>query len=198
MKVGVRAIGAALAALITAAANAGTISDPVIVINASSSLGQGTLSIPYIPGNYNPVTHVYNWSLPNSVDILGANEAVIATVSQLSTFIMVDPVVNVGFVLTAGAANTSVSISSATLTFAAIPGATGQASAQIGATDTDGNGTQTTTQSARLRPGPGSPRQRWLKGENLWVHRGSSPNRGQDQISRVRGDVARRRKITTR
>jgi hypothetical protein len=130
--------------MMTAAANAGTISDPVIVINASSSLGQGTLSIPYIPGNYNPVTGVYNWSLPNSVDILGANEAVIATISQLSTFIMVDPVVNVGFVMTAGAANTSVSISSATLTFAAIAGASGQASAQIGATDTDGNGASIT------------------------------------------------------
>jgi hypothetical protein len=144
MKVGVRAIGAGLAALITAAASAGTISDPVITIQASSSLGSGTYTVPYIPGNYNPETGVYNWASTGEVDILGENEQIIATISQLSTFIMVDPVVNVGFVLTAGAADTSVSITSALVSFAAIPNALAQASAQIGATDTDGNGANIT------------------------------------------------------
>lgn len=140
MKVGVRAIGAACAALMTVAAYAGTISDPVLVVHASSSLGDGTLNVPYDPTHYNPTTHIYNWSLPAETDIMSGDGRIIATISQLSTFIMVDPVVNVGFVLTAGAANTTVSIQSATVSFAAIPNASGQASAQIGATDTDGNG----------------------------------------------------------
>jgi MYXO-CTERM domain-containing protein len=124
----------------SAAAYAGTISDPVISIHASSSLGAGTLNIPYDASHYNSTTHIYNWSMPSETDIMGDNGMIIATVSQLSTFIMNDPVVNVGFVLTAGAANTTLSIQSATLTFAALTGASGQASAQIGATDTDGNG----------------------------------------------------------
>jgi hypothetical protein len=144
MKVGVRALGIGLATLLSGVSFAGTISDPVISITASSSLGEGTLNIPFIPGNYNPDTDTYVWSLPESVDILADNEMVIATIEQLSTFIMVDPVINVGFVLTAGAANTSVSISSATLTFAAIPNAIAQASAQMGVTDTDGDGASIT------------------------------------------------------
>jgi hypothetical protein len=143
MKVGVRALGVGLAALMTAATYAGTISDPVITIHASSSLGDGTYTVPFIPGNYNPDTGVYTWSQDGEVDILDG-DMVIATISQLSTFLMVDPVINVGFVMTAGAANTTMSISSATLSFAAIPNATAQASAQIGATDTDGNGASIT------------------------------------------------------
>jgi MYXO-CTERM domain-containing protein len=144
MKVGVRAIGAGLAALTSAAAYAGTISDPVISIHASSSLGAGTLNIPYDASHYNSTTHIYTWSMPSETDIMSDNGMIIASVSQLSTFIMNDPVVNVGFVLTAGAANTTLSIQSATLTFTALPSASGQASAQIGATDTDGNGASIT------------------------------------------------------
>lgn len=144
MKAGVRTIGIGVAGLLAVASYAGTISDPVITIQASSSLGAGSYTVPYIPENYNPNTGIYTWSLPGEVDILSPNEVVIATISQLSTFIMVDPVVNVGFVLTAGAANTSVSIQSATVSFAPIPNAIAQASAQIGATDTDGDGASIT------------------------------------------------------
>jgi MYXO-CTERM domain-containing protein len=73
------------------------------------------------------------------VDITsGAN--VIATVDNLSTMLICDPLVNLGFVVTAGGANAHVTIKSALLSFAAINNAHGTASAQIGITDNDGNG----------------------------------------------------------
>src|SRR5262245_46627197 len=139
MKVGVRMLGAGAALFATAGALAGTISDPVIRIQASSSLGNGTLNVPFMPGNYNPVTGEYRWSLDEPVDIMGQG-GVIATIESLSTFLMVDPLVNVGFVATAGAADVTMTVTSALIGFAAISPATGTASAQLGLTDNDGNG----------------------------------------------------------
>jgi len=140
MKVGVRMLGAGAALFATAGALAGTISDPVIQVQASSSLGSGTLNVPFIPGNYDPVTGEYRWSLAEPVDITADGGGLIATIESLSTFLMVDPLVNVGFVATAGPSDVTITITSALIGFTPISPASGTASAQLGLTDNDGNG----------------------------------------------------------
>lgn len=119
---------------------AGTISDVVMTVQVESSLGSGEFKVKYDPDLYNPETGAYAWSLLSPVEITNEGGDVIATVGGLNTVLNVDPVVNIGFLVTAGAADTSVTVTSALIGFGPLNNPTARASAQVGATDLNGNG----------------------------------------------------------
>ena len=122
-----------------AAAYAGQISDPVISINWSSGDVGGSFTVPYDASLYNAETGWYRWALSEPVD-LTSGDVTYATVNQLSTQINVDPQISLNFAVTAGAAPVNFTISSASLTFAAINNGSITASAQMGITDNNGDG----------------------------------------------------------
>lgn len=123
------------------AAPVGTISDPAMVITASSSLGTASFSVPvgsldeFLPGQFRFLQLV---PVP-LVD--GNNGNTIATLGQATLFLRPDPQIGMGFSLTSGDAETQITISSAMLSFApGIGSAVGSASAAITLTDVQGNG----------------------------------------------------------
>lgn len=125
---------------VASTATAGTISDIVLRVDVQSSTGSGSYEVEYDPALYNPNTGTYNWALAAPVEILNDNDDPIVTIQGLSTFLMVDPVINLGFLVTAGGADTTITITSALVSFAAINNPTARASAQAGSTDLNGNG----------------------------------------------------------
>lgn len=136
----------ATALFVASAATAGTISDIVLRVDVQSSLGTGSYEVEYDPANYDPDTGTYNWALAAPVEILNDADEPIVTIQGLSTFLMVDPVINLGFLVTAGGADTTITITSALISFGPIANPTARASAQAGSTDLNGNGVALTGQ----------------------------------------------------
>jgi hypothetical protein len=139
-----RTIGLCLLGILAAPALAGTISDPVLVVEATSSLGSGSFAVPYDGAYFDPVTGTYDWSLSDPVQITNGGGQVIATVQGLSTFLKVDPLININFLLRAGAEDVQINVTSALLEFDEITDAVGKVSGQVGATDLNGNGVSVT------------------------------------------------------
>lgn len=126
--------------LMASTAMAGTISEVVMSVVVESSIGAASYDVPFDPDLYNPETGIYNWSLLSPVELANDEGDIIATIGGLSTFLNVDPVVNIGFLVTAGAADTSVTVTSALVGFGPLTNPTARASAQVGGTDLDGDG----------------------------------------------------------
>jgi hypothetical protein len=130
------------------AALAGTISDVVLRIQATNAQGTGSVDVMYNAQNYNRTTDTYNWEAAEPMSIMNSSGQVIATLAEASEMIIGDPVINLNFLVIAGNADTTFTITSALLSFPAMPGAVATASAQIGSTDLDGNGVTVTGQYA--------------------------------------------------
>lgn len=123
---------------------AGTISDVVFRVEATNSHGTGSWEVLYDEANYHRATDTYEWSMAGPVEIRSTSGHVIGTIASASEMIVGDPVINLNFLVIAGAADTTFTITSALLSFPAIDNAVATASAQIGSTDLDGNGVTVT------------------------------------------------------
>jgi len=131
---------AAFASASAAIAAAGSIEGSILTIDVRSGDRVGTYSVAYDANLYNAETGVYNWNQNQQVDIMDQNGQMIACINQMWAYYVVDPVVSLGFLVTAGAADTQFTITSALLSFDPLNPAQATASAQVGATDNDGNG----------------------------------------------------------
>lgn len=143
--IGVR--GKLLIGLLGAAASAafgGTISNVVLRVEATNAQGTGVLEIPYDEACYHRSVDTYAWQMDQAQTIRNSSGQTIATLSSANTTIIGDPVINLNFLVIAGAADTTFTITSALLSFPTINNPTAQASAQIGSTDLDGNGVTVT------------------------------------------------------
>jgi hypothetical protein len=123
---------------------AGTISDVVLRVEATNSQGTGVYEVLYDASNYERSTDTYSWTMAEPVQLTNDAGQVIATLAQASEMIIGDPVINLNFLVVAGAADTSFTITSALLSFPALNPGVATASAQIGSTDLDGNGVTVT------------------------------------------------------
>jgi hypothetical protein len=124
-----------------AAGPVGTISDPALVITATSSLGTADFTVPvgaldeFMPGQFR-----FLQLLPLAL-IDGNNGNTIATLGQATLVLNPNSQISMGFSLTSGDADTQISISSAVLSFApGIDSAIGSATAAMTLTDVQGNG----------------------------------------------------------
>ena len=114
-------------------AYAGSVSSVFFQVDVSSSLGTESWSINSTEVNYDPVSHTWNWSGAG----IGLGE--IATLNQANLMVIGDPQIAMGFAITAGAADTTVTITSATLNFSALSNPTAAASAGLTLTQTGGS-----------------------------------------------------------
>lgn len=83
-----------------------------------------------------------NWNLQNPVQIVSddPSQTVLGTVSDLAAYVDSDPVVSIGFAITAPNTSVSYTITSAIVGFAPLVNPPAVASAAITVTDSDGNG----------------------------------------------------------
>jgi len=135
-------LGAAAAVLAVAscAANAGPIVDgagTLVTIHVASDDGSGEMSWLLGPGAMTGDT--YAWSLPEPTTVYGDGMA-LATISSLGVAIDVDPDVQLNFAVSAGAADTHFTITSATVPFATIVNPLAYATAAVTVTDGNGDG----------------------------------------------------------
>lgn len=138
------AVGTCVFAAVAGSTASAEIMGPIITVTATSGGRTATFAVPFSPGNYNPTAGTYNWQLPGTVNMLDTNGDLVASIGQLSAYYVDDPIISLGFLVTAGAADTTFQITSALLGFAPINPAIASASAQIGATDQNGNGVSVT------------------------------------------------------
>ena len=118
-----------------APAFAGEVSSTFFMIEVDSALGSETWSIASEDVDYDPVTNTWNWS---GVDIeLGD----VAMLNQANLVIVGDPQIAMGFAVTAGAADTTVTITSAVLSFDPLVNPDGAASAGVTLTESGGDPT---------------------------------------------------------
>jgi hypothetical protein len=111
----------------------------VVTIDVSSSLGSGQLVVPFIPDTSIDGEWTYRMP-PGMEDVRGARGELLATVKDILVSYKSDPAVSVGFYVTSGAADTTFTITSATVTFPAISNGQAYASAAATVTDENGNG----------------------------------------------------------
>ncbi len=83
-----------------------------------------------------------NWNLQAPLDIVSADESqtVLGTISDLAAYVDADPVVSIGFAITAPSTSVSYTITSAIVGFSPLVNPPAVASAGITVTDSDGNG----------------------------------------------------------
>ncbi len=109
-------------------------------IEASSELGNGSIEISASELIYNPIQDSYSWQMAGPRDIRSESGALIGTLNQANVLYVVDPIITLNFLATAGGAATTFTITSALLSFPTINPAEAQASAGITVTDNNGDG----------------------------------------------------------
>lgn len=114
-------------------------------VQASNADGTGSYSAPLSDFDYDPVTNTYTWRLGAPVDIMNDNGDVIATLTGGNAFVSGDPAVNFGFSVEAGNSDTTFTINTASVTFAAINNAQAQAGAAFTITDQTHDGATLST-----------------------------------------------------
>ncbi len=130
-------------------ATAGMVSDSLFVIEArevgSSRTGEYAVSL----SENRQFDDTFGWTLPAPVLLIDANnngqlDAGIDTILEsVNLMYIADPVVTLNFLVTSGGA-TNYTVTSANLSFPAIPNAVGRASAAVTVTDFNGNGASLT------------------------------------------------------
>ncbi len=112
---------------------AGEVSTTFFAIEVDSALGSESWSIASADVDYDPLTDTWSWEDANIS--LGD----VATLNQANLIIMGDPQIAMGFALTAGAADTTVTITSAVLSFDPLVNPDGAASAGVTLTESGGD-----------------------------------------------------------
>jgi len=143
--------GLALAAL-PASLAAGTNPDallalargPLVTIEAQSDLGRARLEL--TPADYLIEGDRLTWAAEERLALRDPGTgAEVAYLERISLFYLADPVVSLGFVVSAGGAPTNFSLTTASLAFDPIDSATARASAAFGLTDKNGDGVASLT-----------------------------------------------------
>jgi hypothetical protein len=131
------------AILIPSVTHAGLISDIAFDIVASNADGSASLSVLTTSGQI--IDDMFIWNLEEPVELIDPEDGdIIGTLEQASVVIIGDPVISLGFVVSSGGLPTDFTITSANLSFTAIPGAVGRASGAVAVTDIGGNGASLT------------------------------------------------------
>lgn len=131
-------VGAAALLALTVPAFAGT-EGYMFALTAQNAAGAGHFYVTEDMGQWQG--DVWRWQLTEPVAIIGGTgREVIATLNEGEVLFRSDPVINLGFAVQAGDAQTTFTIQSALLAFPALLNPTGQASAGITLTDFDGTG----------------------------------------------------------
>jgi MYXO-CTERM domain-containing protein len=125
------AVGAAVS--VSAPAWAGEVSSTFFTIEAESTLGFESWSVASADVDYDPATGTWFWTGAN----IGLGD--VATLDQAFLTIVGDPQIALGFAVTAGAADTTITITSAVLSFSPLANPTGAASAGVTLTEAGGN-----------------------------------------------------------
>lgn len=102
----------ALAAGMSVPVWAGEVSSTFFMIEVESSLGSESWSIASADVDYNPATETWSWASTGALDL-----GDVARLDQAFLTIVGDPQIALGFAITAGAADTTVTITSAVLSF---------------------------------------------------------------------------------
>ena len=116
---------------------AGEVSTTFFAIEVESSLGSESWSIDSADVDFDPVTDTWTWAGA------GISLGEVATLNQANLTIVGDPQIALGFALTAGMADTTVTITSAILSFNPLVNPDGAASAGVTLTQTGGDPTAT-------------------------------------------------------
>jgi hypothetical protein len=122
--------------------DAGTLTLDFLKVQATNELGSGQFTVDVGQAEQN--NDVWSWFLDAPVELFNSNNEVIATLDSAAVTYVADPQIALNFVVSAGAANTHFTITSATLGFPALNPAEGRASAGITVTDNTGDGTSLT------------------------------------------------------
>jgi hypothetical protein len=131
------AVTAGVAVLAGAATAWADIGDPVITFEATGSMGSGSYQVTLDDGAWSDDS--WFWMLGGPVEIRSDSGALLVTLNEGSAFIQEDPTVALGFAVMAGSSDIVFSVSSSTVSFPTIFGATGRASAGVTLTESDGN-----------------------------------------------------------
>jgi MYXO-CTERM domain-containing protein len=131
------AMTAGVVVLAGAAAAWADIGDPVVVFEASGSMGSGSFSVSLDDGAWNGDS--WSWMATDPIEIRTDSGDLIVTVTEGSAYIEEDPVVALGFAVIAGDFDTLFTISSSTVSFPTIFGATGRATAGVTLTESNGD-----------------------------------------------------------
>jgi hypothetical protein len=115
------------------------LSNVVFEVQVSNSLGSGSFSVTQDMGMFIG-NSMFIWSLPAPVNILDANQNVIATLGGASVTYVGDPQIAMGFSIMAGGLDTAVTVNSGLLSFDKLVDTTGLVSAGLTLTDSNGNG----------------------------------------------------------
>lgn len=114
---------------------AGEVSSTFFMIEVDSALGSESWSIASEDVDFDPLTNTWSWS---GVDIQLGD---VAMLNQANLVIVGDPQIALGFAVTAGGADTTVTITSAVLSFDPLVNPDGAASAGVTLTETGGDPT---------------------------------------------------------
>lgn len=122
------------------------LSTNVFTIDVVSDLGTGSWSVDQSEGSWDPTTGTFTWGLDGPITIYDDATGTIelAYLTDADLLYIEDPQVNLIFSVAAGGSATTFTVTSALLSFPAVSPATGQASAGLTLTDTDGNGASLT------------------------------------------------------
>ncbi len=117
------------------AAVAGEVSSIFFAIEVDSALGSESWAIASADVDYDPATNTWRW------DDTAIQLGDVATLDQANLIIVGDPQIAMGFALTAGTAETTVTITSAVLSFDPLVNPDGAASAGVTLTESGGDPT---------------------------------------------------------
>lgn len=139
MKMNARRVvgGIAGLAVCAGAASAG-LSDIVLDIRAQVGGQMAQFSVPQSAGSWSGQT--FTWNLAQPVEIKTPGGVTLGVLTDAWVVVIEDPVVSVNFNITSTALNTSFTVTSPVLSFPAMSGAVGAASAAVTVTDMLGDG----------------------------------------------------------
>ena len=119
---------------VSAAAWAGEVSTTFFAIDVESALGSESWSIASADVDYDPATETWSWISSGPIDL-----GDVASLNQAFLTVVGDPQIALGFAVTAGAADTTVTITSTILSFDPLVNPDGAASAGVTLTEGGSN-----------------------------------------------------------
>lgn len=133
-RVAVSLLVAGMALCVSAPVWAGEVSSTFFTIDVDSAVGSESWSIASADVDYDPATQTWSWASDGFIEL-----GEVARLDQAFLTIVGDPQIALGFAITAGAADTTVTISSAVLSFDPLVNPDGAASAGVTLTEAGDN-----------------------------------------------------------